>query len=349
MGMSPSVIQNDRYLRALKREPLPVPPVWLMRQAGRYLPEYRALRAQAGDFMSLCRHSVWAAEVTLQPIERFGLDAAIIFSDILTVPDAMGLGLFFVEQEGPRFEHPVRTAEDVARLPIIDAGALAYVMKAIETTKAALQGSIPLIGFCGSPWTVATYMVEGQSSRTFERIKTLLYREPQIVHALLEKVMQSSVAYLLGQIQAGADALMIFDTWGSVLSTGDYQDFSLAYMKRMVQALKARHEQIPITLFTKGGGLWLEAMAQTGCEALGLDWTISVQQARERVGQQVALQGNLDPLVLLAGPEVVYARTQRLLQEYEGMPGAILNLGHGLVPQTSIESVQAFIAAVRGT
>jgi uroporphyrinogen decarboxylase len=317
-----------------------------MRQAGRYMPDYRVLREKAGSFMALCRNPEWAASVTLQPVDYFGLDAAIIFSDILTVPDAMGIGVSFVEQEGPQIQDPVRTQAAIAALPIVDAEALSYVMKAIEKTKAALKDTVPLIGFCGSPWTVATYMVEGGKSAQFDIIKKMAYMAPDSLHLLLHKITQSSIAYLLGQVQAGADVLMIFDTWGSVLSTPLYHAFSLAYMKTLVQAVSKKAPYIPIILFTKGGGLWLEDMAQTGCHALGLDWTIPLPDAHARVGHQVALQGNLDPCVLLAGPQVTEAETKRLLK-IAPMQGYIVNVGHGLLPSTPLESVAAMVKTVK--
>lgn len=340
------MIQNNRLLRALAREPVDCPPVWLMRQAGRYLPEYRQVREQAGNFMALCRNPELACEVTLQPLRRFALDAAIIFSDILTIPDAMGLGLYFVENEGPQFERPAQSHKAIEALPILESGDLEYVMQAIARTKIALNGSVPLIGFSGSPWTVATYMVEGKSSRQFAVIKKMLYAAPETLHLLLDKVTKSTIAYLKGQVQAGADALMIFDTWGSVLSHPAYQQFSLAYMQRIVSALRAEYPNIPITLFTKGGGLWLEDIAATGCQALGLDWTVDLSDAKARVGSMVALQGNLDPLVLLAGPEATAQETRRLLAAFGSSPGSIFNLGHGLLPETPIESVAALVETV---
>lgn len=343
------MITNTRLLQALAQEPLDRPPVWLMRQAGRYLPEYRLLRSQAGSFMALCKNPALACEVTLQPLARFDLDAAIIFSDILTIPDAMGLGLSFVENEGPQFERPIRTEQDIDRLPILESGDLAYVMQAITATKTALKGRVPLIGFSGSPWTVATYMVEGHSTRHFAIIKKMLYTAPPLLHRLLDKVTNSTIAYLKGQIMAGADALMIFDTWGGVLSHPAYRQFSLAYMHKMVTALRIDHPTIPVTLFTKGGGLWLEDMAATGCQAIGLDWSVDLSNARNRVGSMVALQGNLDPLILLAGPEATKQETMRLLTECDSFPGHIFNLGHGLVPETPLESVQALIETIQNS
>ncbi len=339
-------MHNDLLLKALRREPTPRPPIWLMRQAGRYMPDYRVLREKAGSFMALCRNPAWATCVTLQPVDTFGLDAAIIFSDILTVPDAMGVGVSFVEQEGPRIQNPVRTQADIVALPMVDADALSYVMKAIEQTKVALNNTVPLIGFCGSPWTVATYMVEGGKSVQFDIIKKMAYTAPDVLHLLLHKITQSSIAYLLGQVQAGADALMIFDTWGSVLSTPLYRAFSLQPMKTLVQAVSEQAPHIPITLFTKGGGLWLEDMATTGCHALGLDWTLPLPEAYARVGHRVALQGNLDPCVLLAGPEVTATETYQLLATAPAQ-GYIVNVGHGLLPNTPLESVAAMVQTVK--
>ncbi|MWR15939.1 uroporphyrinogen decarboxylase, partial [Escherichia coli] len=298
-------LKNDRYLRALLRQPVDVTPVWMMRQAGRYLPEYKATRAQAGDFMSLCKNAELACEVTLQPLRRYPLDAAILFSDILTVPDAMGLGLYFEAGEGPRFTSPVTCKADVDKLPIPDPeDELGYVMNAVRTIRRELKGEVPLIGFSGSPWTLATYMVEGGSSKAFTVIKKMMYADPQALHALLDKLAKSVTLYLNAQIKAGAQAVMIFDTWGGVLTGRDYQQFSLYYMHKIVDGLVRENDgrRVPVTLFTKGGGQWLEAMAETGCDALGLDWTTDIADARRRVGNKVALQGNMDPSMLYAPP-----------------------------------------------
>ena len=298
-------LKNDRYLRALLRQPVDVTPVWMMRQAGRYLPEYKATRAQAGDFMSLCKNAELACEVTLQPLRRYPLDAAILFSDILTVPDAMGLGLYFEAGEGPRFTSPVTCKADVDKLPIPDPeDELGYVMNAVRTIRRELKGEVPLIGFSGSPWTLATYMVEGGSSKAFTVIKKMMYADPQALHALLDKLAKSVTLYLNAQIKAGAQAVMIFDTWGGVLTGRDYQQFSLYYMHKIVDGLLRENDgrRVPVTLFTKGGGQWLEAMAETGCDALGLDWTTDIADARRRVGNKVALQGNMDPSMLYAPP-----------------------------------------------
>jgi uroporphyrinogen decarboxylase len=296
-------LKNDRFLRALLREPVDVTPVWMMRQAGRYLPEYRKVRKQAGSFMDLCTNPELACEVTLQPLERFPLDAAILFSDILTIPDAMGLGLYFEEGEGPRFEKPVRSAADVDALGVPDPETeLRYVMDAVRLIRRTLDNSIPLIGFSGSPWTLATYMVEGSSTKTFSRVKGMLYGEPELLHRMLATVADSATQYLNAQIAAGAQAVMIFDTWGGVLTPGDYRDFSLQYMQRIVDGLtrEAEGRKVPVILFTKGGCQWLEQMADTGADALGIDWSTDLALARKRVGDRVALQGNLDPAVLYA-------------------------------------------------
>ncbi|VTN13134.1 Uroporphyrinogen decarboxylase [Raoultella terrigena] len=292
-------LKNDRYLRALLRQPVDVTPVWMMRQAGRYLPEYKATRAEAGDFMSLCKNAELACEVTLQPLRRYALDAAILFSDILTIPDAMGLGLYFETGEGPRFTSPITCRADVDKLPIPDPeDELGYVMNAVRTIRRELKGEVPLIGFSGSPWTLATYMVEGGSSKAFTVIKKMMYAEPKALHALLDKLAKSVTLYLNAQIKAGAQSVMIFDTWGGVLTGRDYQQFSLYYMHKIVDGLLRENEgrRVPVTLFTKGGGQWLEAIAETGCDALGLDWTTDIADARRRVGHKVALQAIWIPL-----------------------------------------------------
>lgn len=335
-----------RLLRALGREKVDRPPIWLMRQAGRYLPEYRALRQKAGSFLNLCKNPEWAAEITLQPLARFPLDAAIVFADILLIPEAMNRGLSFVEEIGPRFERPIRSQADVAALPILDPEReLGYVMKTLRLVKTALQGQLPLIGFAGSPWTVASYMVEGASSSSFGVIKKMLYVEPLLAHALLEKLTENTILYLQAQIAAGAEVLMLFDSWGGMLSAAQYDEFSLAYMAKIIQAVPS---EIPVILFTKGGGLWLEKMVATGARALGLDWTIDLQEAKLRVGQQVALQGNLDPAILYTNPAVITAAARDLLDVYAGEPGYIFNLGHGVPKDVPLENVEALIAAVVG-
>ena len=334
---------------ALLREPVDVTPVWMMRQAGRYLPEYLRVRKQAGSFMNLCTNPELACEVTMQPLERFPLDAAILFSDILTIPDAMGLGLYFAEGEGPRFKKPLRSRADVAALGIPDPeDSLRYVMDAVRLIRRTLDNRVPLIGFSGSPWTLATYMVEGSSTKTFSQVKGMLYSEPRLMHQLLETVAASVTSYLNAQIAAGAQAVMIFDTWGGVLTPADYQTFSLQYMQRIVEGLtrEAEGRRVPVILFTKGGGAWLEAMADTGCDALGLDWTTDIGDARRRVGERVALQGNLDPAVLYATPEVIREKAGHILEQYGPGNGHVFNLGHGITPDVNPENAAALINAV---
>ncbi|RLT94817.1 uroporphyrinogen decarboxylase [Ketobacter sp.] len=344
-----SELKNDRFLRALMKQPVDVTPVWMMRQAGRYLPEYKATRAQAGDFMSLCKNAELACEVTLQPLERFELDAAILFSDILTVPDAMGLGLYFEAGEGPRFKKPVRTEQDVAALPIPDAASdLDYVMNAVRTIRSALGGRVPLIGFSGSPWTLATYMVEGGSSKDFRTIKRMMYAQPEVLHALLDKLADSIIDYLNQQILAGAQAVQIFDTWGGVLSTSHYQAFSLNYMKKIVDGLIKEHDgrPVPSILFTKNGGQWLELIAVAGANAAGLDWTIEIGDARARVGDKIALQGNMDPSVLYASPEAIRAEVARILESFGAGEGHVFNLGHGIALDADPDHAKVFVDAV---
>ncbi len=344
-----TALKNDRFLRALLKQPVDVTPVWMMRQAGRYLPEYRATRARAGDFMSLCKSPELACEVTLQPLERYPLDAAILFSDILTIPDAMGLGLHFETGEGPRFRKPLRNAADIDALPVPDAERdLGYVIDAVRTIRRELNGRVPLIGFSGSPWTLATYMVEGGSSKDFRRSKAMLYDEPQVMHRLLDKLARAVTDYLNAQIRAGAQAVQIFDTWGGSLSSTAYLEFSLAYMRRIVDGLLREHEgrRVPVILFTKNGGLWLESMAASGADALGLDWTCDIGEARRRVGERVALQGNMDPSVLYAQPATIRAEVARILASYGPGPGHVFNLGHGITPEVDPAHAGAFIEAV---
>ena len=344
-----SSLKNDRYLRALLREPVDMTPVWMMRQAGRYLPEYKATRAQAGDFMSLCRNAELACEVTLQPLRRYDLDAAILFSDILTIPDAMGLGLSFGAGEGPKFAKPITNLRDVQNLPIPDPeGELQYVMNAVRTIRKELKGEVPLIGFSGSPWTLATYMVEGGTSKAFTKIKKMMYAEPQVLHKLLSKLAESVTLYLNAQIKAGAQAIMIFDTWGGVLGHREYLDFSLQYMHQIVDNLIREHEgrKVPVTLFTKGGGLWLEAMADTGCDALGLDWTVDLADAKRRVGHKVALQGNLDPSVLYAPAEKIEQDVKQILADFGEGSGHVFNLGHGIHQDVPAESPKILVDSV---
>lgn len=340
---------NDRLLRALLRQPVDKTPVWMMRQAGRYLPEYRQVREKAGNFMTLCSTPELACEVTLQPLERFPLDAAILFSDILTIPDAMGLGLYFVEGEGPKFKKPIRSAADVNALSALDPeDELRYVMDAVRLIRRELNGRVPLIGFSGSPWTLATYMVEGSSSKDFARIKTMMYDEPALLHQLLETMAESVILYLNAQIAAGAQAVQIFDTWGGSLSPQCYQDFSLQYMRKIIDGLTRENDgrKVPVILFTKGGGQWLESMAATGADALGLDWTTSLDDARQRVGDKVALQGNLDPSVLYAAPERIEQEVQRVLNDFGPHEGHVFNLGHGIHPGVDPDHAGAMIDAV---
>ncbi|BDH47577.1 uroporphyrinogen decarboxylase [Salmonella enterica subsp. enterica serovar Choleraesuis] len=342
-------LKNDRYLRALLRQPVDVTPVWMMRQAGRYLPEYKATRAEAGDFMSLCKNPELACEVTLQPLRRYKLDAAILFSDILTIPDAMGLGLYFETGEGPRFSSPISSVADVARLPVPDPEqSLGYVMDAVRTIRRNLKGEVPLIGFSGSPWTLATYMVEGGSSKAFTKIKKMMYAEPQALHQLLDKLAQSVTLYLNAQIKAGAQSVMIFDTWGGVLTGRDYRQFSLDYMQRIVDGLIRENDgrRVPVTLFTKGGGQWLEAMAATGCDALGLDWSTDIADARRRVGDKVALQGNMDPSILYAPPQRIEQEVASILEGFGSGEGHVFNLGHGIHQDVPPEHAGAFVEAV---
>ncbi len=345
-----SELKNDRFLRALRRQPVDTTPIWLMRQAGRYLPEYRATRTKAGSFMDLCKNAELACEVTMQPLERYDLDAAILFSDILTIPDAMGLGLYFAEGEGPNFERPVRNAADVAKLGVPDPeGELQYVMNAVRTIHRELDGKVPLIGFSGSPWTLATYMVEGKGSKTYSIIKSMMYNEPKLMHKLLAIVADSVTSYLNAQIAAGAQTVMIFDTWGGVLTPDRYRDFSLNYMSRIVQGLNTDTndgESIPVVLFTKGGGQWLEIMADSGCDALGLDWTVDIGEARQRVGDRVALQGNLDPSALYANPEQIEFEVAKILESYGEGSGHIFNLGHGITPEVNPDHVTTLVNAV---
>jgi uroporphyrinogen decarboxylase len=344
-----NALQNDRLLRALARQPVDRTPVWIMRQAGRYLPEYRKTRERAGSFLALATHPELACEVTLQPLARFPLDAAILFSDILMIPKAMGVGLAFEEGEGPRIERPVRRAADVDALPVPDpAKELRFVMETVALVRRELAGRVPLIGFAGSPWTVATYMVEGGSSRDFARIKGLLYGEPKALHRLLATLARATTDYLNAQIAAGAQAVMLFDTWGGALSTPAYLEFSLAYMEQVVAGLTREREgrQVPVILFTKGGGAWLERMAAAGADALGVDWTTELSAARRATGGRVALQGNMDPGVLYAPPATIRAEVARILESYGRGPGHVFNLGHGVQPGVDPEHVAAMIAAV---
>lgn len=344
-------LKNDRYLRALQCLPVDYTPIWMMRQAGRYLPEYRQLRAKAGDFMTMCQNPELACEATLQPLQRFDLDAAIIFSDILTIPDAMGLGLYFETGEGPKFKKTVSCLNDIAQLPVPDPEqSLTYVMDAIRLTKQELDGKVPLIGFSGSPWTLATYMVEGGSSKTFTKIKKMLYCEPKALHLLLEKLANSVALYLNAQIAAGAQSIMIFDTWGGALSHQSYRSFSLHYMQLIISQLKRGKKSqninsyIPVTLFTKGGGLWLDAISNSGCDAIGVDWTVDLNQIDQK--GNIAIQGNLDPAILYANQETIASNVESVLAEFGHYNGHIFNLGHGIHQDIPIEHVQYLVEAV---
>ncbi|MCK5523929.1 MAG: uroporphyrinogen decarboxylase [Thiomargarita sp.] len=342
-------MKNDRFLRALLRQPVDRTPVWIMRQAGRYLPEYRETRSRAKDFLKLCKTPELACEVTMQPLTRFPLDAAILFSDILTIPDAMGLGLHFSEGEGPRFERPLRNKVQIDNLAIPDPNEeLRYVMEAVSLIRRELDGQVPLIGFAGSPWTLATYMVEGGTTKTFSRVKALMFEQPEAMHILLDKLAQAITAYLNAQIAAGAQAVMIFDTWGGILTTRDYLTFSLNYMQKIMQGLTREYEgqRIPVTLFTKEGNEWLKNIAATGCDAVGLDWKLPISVARERVGDQVALQGNMDPCILYSSPERIREEVATILASFGPGNGHVFNLGHGIHPQIDPENVKAFVEAV---
>ncbi len=343
-------LKNDTFLRALLRQPTEYTPVWMMRQAGRYLPEYRETRKRAGSFLDLCKNTDFATEVTLQPLARFPLDAAILFSDILTVPDAMGLGLYFAEGEGPKFERPLRDEWEIRDLTVPDPhNQLRYVIAAVSSIRKALDGSVPLIGFSGSPWTLATYMVEGQGGTDFLIIKKMAYERPDLLHHILEVTAQSVIAYLNAQIEAGAQAVMIFDSWGGALSHAAYCEFSLAYMEKIVAGLIREREgrRVPSIVFTKGGALWLEAQANIGADALGLDWTVDIGEARKCVGDKVALQGNMDPAVLLSTPQAIEREVGNILASYGNGSGHVFNLGHGITQFTPPENAAAMVEAVR--
>lgn len=340
-------VSESVFMRSLHRKPVSRTPVWIMRQAGRYLPEYRDVRAKAGDFLSLCKNPELACEVTLQPLRRFSLDAAILFSDILTIPDAMGLGLYFTEGEGPKFKNPIKNMSDIESLPMPDlADDLGYVMDAVRLIRKEMPAELPLIGFSGSPWTLASYMVEGQSSRDFKNVLQMMYDSPETMHALLRKLAESVQAYLSEQVRAGVNALMIFDTWGGILTPKSYQEFSLNYMSLIVKGLKQAHPDMPIILFTKGGGPRLKQMAESGCDALGVDWTCDLSRARSEVGHLVALQGNLDPAVLRASPDCIRRHVKDVLQDYGSGSGHIFNLGHGITPDIPPEHVKVMVDAI---
>lgn len=345
-------LKNDRFLRALLREPVDCTPVWMMRQAGRYLPEYKATRAQAGDFLSLCKNTDLACEVTLQPLRRFALDAAILFSDILTIPDTMGLGLYFETGEGPKFRKTVRSEADIANLEWTKPeDSLDYVMNAVTAIRSALAGQVPLIGFSGSPWTLATYMIEGGSSREFQHTKTMLYHSPELLHALLDKLAVAVTEYLNAQIRAGAQAIQIFDSWGGALAHREYVEFSLNYMTKIVQGLIKEHDgrRVPVILFTKGGGQWLPQMLDSGADALGLDWTTNLAIARQTVQGKVALQGNLDPNTLYGSPARIRQAVKAMLQDAyaDGVDtGYVANLGHGITQWVNPDHAGVFVDAV---
>ena len=344
-------LENDTMIRALLREPTAYTPIWLMRQAGRYLPEYNQTRARAGSFLALCKNPDLATEVTMQPLARYRLDAAIVFSDILTIPDAMGLGLYFAEGEGPKFERPLREEWEIRDLSAPDPSThLRYVLDAVRQCRQALAGSVPLIGFSGSPFTLACYMIEGKGSSDFASVKKMLYLRPDLLHKILSVNTVAVTDYLNAQIEAGAEILMVFDTWGGMLSHAAYHEFSLAYMQKIVAGLKREYggQRIPKIIFTKGGGGWLESIADTGCDGIGLDWTVDIGLARARVGSRVALQGNLDPAVLLSSPEAVQREAVAVMKRFGSGPGHVFNLGHGISQHTPPEHVSALIEAVRG-
>src|SRR5450756_262074 len=344
-------LKNDTFLRALLRQPTEYTPMWMMRQAGRFLPEYRETRKRAGSFLGLCKNPNFATEVTLQPVDRYPLDAAILFSDILTVPDAMGLGLYFSDGEGPKFERPLRDAAAIKALRVPDIGKdLRYVTDAVSQIRKALDGRIPLIGFSGSPFTLSCYMVEGGGSDDYAKVKTLMYNEPKLMHHILEVTTQAVIAYLNAQIEAGAQAVMVFDTWGGMLSHAAFHEFSLRYTARVIAGLKCEHEgaRVPNIVFTKGGGGWLESIAATGCDAVGLDWTVDIGEARARIGARAALQGNLDPAVLLSSPAAIQREAGAILERYGLGNGHVFNLGHGISQLTPPDNVSALIETVRG-
>jgi len=342
-------LKNDRFLRALLRQDVDVTPVWMMRQAGRYLPEYREVRAQAGNFMNLCQNPELACEVTLQPLRRYALDAAILFSDILTIPDAMGLGLYFETGEGPKFKKPVRNESDVLALKTTNTEQdLPYVLDAVKLIRKELNGSVPLIGFSGSPWTVATYMVEGGSSKEFAHIKSMMMNTPEVMHQLLDTLADSVIDYLNAQIKAGVQAVQIFDTWGGALSAHAYETFSLNYMKKIVKGLIREHEgkRVPVILFTKNGGHWLEKIISSDCDCVGLDWTIPINEARDRVGNKVSLQGNMDPAVLYGSPDAIRKEVGLILEQFGAGNGHVFNLGHGIHQHVNPDHVTAFVDSV---
>ncbi|GAB4393136.1 MAG: uroporphyrinogen decarboxylase [Gammaproteobacteria bacterium] len=344
-----NTLQNDRLIRALLRQPVDCTPIWIMRQAGRYLPEYRALRSKAGDFMTMCQTPEIACEITLQPLQRFALDAAILFSDILTIPDAMGLELYFVAGEGPKFAKPITSPADIAKLGVPDPQTeLRYVCDAASMVREALAGRVPLIGFSGSPWTLSTYMVEGGGSKAFTKVKAMLYQHPQAAHQLLDKLTRAVTDYLNAQIHAGAQVVMIFDTWGGILTPRDYQNFSLQYMQQIVAGLQREYQgqTIPVVLFTKNGGQWLQQMVATGADALGVDWTTDLRDAFQQVGDRVALQGNMEPSILYATPERIREEVKLILSQVPYKTGHVFNLGHGIHQDIPPENVEVLVNSV---
>jgi len=343
------MLKNDRYIKAALSQPVDKTPVWMMRQAGRYLPEYRQIREEAGNFMALCTNPELACEVTLQPLRRYDLDAAILFSDILTIPDAMGLGLYFKTGEGPVFERPVTSVTDIQKLEVADVeNKLKYVTDAVCTISKALNNETPLIGFSGSPWTLATYMVEGGTTKNFGKVKGMMFSEPKAMHLLLDILAKSVTEYLNAQIESGANAVMIFDTWGGVLTTRDYQEFSLNYMQQIIDGLIRNKDgqQIPVTIYSKGGAGWLEMMANTGADCVGLDWTIDIDKARARIGDKVALQGNMDPCILYSTPERIDGEVADIVAKFGKGNGHVFNLGHGIHPTIDPANVKAYVDAV---
>ena len=344
-----STLKNDRFIKALLKQDVDTTPVWMMRQAGRYLPEYRETRKQAGDFLSLCQNPEMACEVTLQPLRRYAFDAAILFSDILTIPDAMGQGLYFTEGEGPKFRKQIRTEKDVLALPDLNVQAdLAYVVDAVSLIRKELNGSVPLIGFSGSPWTLATYMIEGSGSKDFRHAKQFLYDNPQAMHLLLDKLATAVTDYLNAQIEAGAQAVQIFDTWGGVLTPEAYQQFSLKYMAKIIKGLSCNGAEgkVPVIVFTKNGGQWLESIAESGAQAVGIDWTTDMANARARIGDKVAIQGNMDPSILYASPKTIRSEVAKILEKFGSGNGHVFNLGHGITPGVNPDHVSAFVDAV---
>ena len=348
--MTLPALKNDTLLRALMRQPVAYTPIWLMRQAGRYLPEYNETRARAGSFLGLAQNREYACEVTLQPLQRFDLDAAILFSDILTIPHAMGLGLDFLAGEGPRFAHPVRHEDDVNKLRVPDMNDLRYVFDAVSLIRRELDGKVPLIGFAGSPWTVACYMVEGQGTKEYQLIKTMLYSRPDLLHRILDINAQATTQYLNAQIEAGAQAVMIFDSWGGALADGLFQEFSLAYTRKIVQGLIRENDgrTVPVIVFTKGGAQWLEDVADIGCNAVGMDWTANLAAARRRVQDKVAFQGNLDPMAMFGGEQVIRAQARKVIDDFGvvGKGGHVFNFGHGISRFTPPEAVAVLVDEV---